>query len=102
VRQATATAPLLPPPRILRTREVAAANAAQLLVIAAAFGFQVLITFHMQRALGYRAAASGLGLVPTAVLIGGGISRLVGQAERPVRPAGSCGQARPNRTRCAT
>jgi EmrB/QacA subfamily drug resistance transporter len=69
VRQATAAAPLLPP-RILAAREVAAANAAQLLVIAAAFGFQVLITLYMQRALGYSAAASGLGLIPTAVLIG--------------------------------
>ena len=53
MRQATATAPLLPP-RILRTREAAAANTAQLLVIAAAFGFRVLITLYMQRALGYR------------------------------------------------
>jgi MFS family permease len=39
-------------------------------VIAAAFGFQVIITLYMQRVLGYGAAASGLGLLPTAVAIG--------------------------------
>jgi MFS family permease len=39
-------------------------------VIAAAFGFQVLITLDMQRVLGYGPAASGLGLLPTAIVIG--------------------------------
>jgi hypothetical protein len=39
-------------------------------VIAAAFGFQVVITLYMQRVLGYGAAASGLGLLPTAAVIG--------------------------------
>jgi MFS family permease len=39
-------------------------------VIAAAFGFQVLITLYMQRVLGYSAEASGLGLIPTAAVIG--------------------------------
>jgi EmrB/QacA subfamily drug resistance transporter len=68
-RQATARTPLLPL-RILSARELAGANLAQLLVIAAAFGFQVMITLYMQRVLGYGAAASGLGLLPTAVVIG--------------------------------
>ena len=68
-RQARARTPLLPL-RVLAVRELAGANLAQLLVIAAAFGFQVMITLYMQRVLGYGAAASGLGLLPTAVVIG--------------------------------
>jgi EmrB/QacA subfamily drug resistance transporter len=68
-RQAAARTPLLPP-RVLRARDLAGANLAQLLVIAAAFGFQVMITLYMQRVLGYGAAASGLGLLPTAAVIG--------------------------------
>jgi len=68
-RQATARTPLLPL-RIFSGRELAGANLAQLLVIAAAFGFQVMITLYMQRVLGYGAAASGLGLLPTAAVIG--------------------------------
>jgi len=79
VRQASAAAPLLPL-RIFRSRAVSGANLAQLLVIAAAFGFQVLITLYLQRVLGFGAAASGLGLLPTAVVIGavslGGSARL--------------------------
>jgi len=78
-REATTTEPLLPL-RILRTRAVSAANSAQLLAIAAAFGFQVLVTLYMQRVLGYGAARSGLGLLPTALVIGavslGGSARL--------------------------
>src|SRR5262245_846911 len=69
VRQASARTPLLPL-RIVSVRNVAGANLAQLLVIAAAFGFQVIITLYMQRILGYGAAASGLGLLPTAAVIG--------------------------------
>jgi hypothetical protein len=79
IRQARAAAPLLPL-RIFRSRAVSGANLAQLLVIAAAFGFQVLITLYMQHVLGYGPAASGLGLLPTAVVIGavslGGSARL--------------------------
>jgi MFS family permease len=51
-------------------RDITGANLAQLLVIAAAFGFQVIITFYMQRVLGYGAAASGLGLPPAAAVTG--------------------------------
>jgi EmrB/QacA subfamily drug resistance transporter len=69
LRQATARTPLLPL-RLFSARELAGANLAQLLVIAAAFGFQVMITLYMQRVLGYGATASGLGLLPTAAVIG--------------------------------
>jgi len=69
VRQAAARTPLLPL-RIFSVRSVTGANLAQLLVIAAAFGFQVVVTLYMQRALGYSAATSGLGLLPTAAVIG--------------------------------
>jgi len=68
-RQATARIPLLPL-RIFSVRNVTGANLAQLLVIAAAFGFQVIVTLYMQRVLGDSAAASGLGLLPTAAVIG--------------------------------
>ncbi len=68
-RQAKTAVPLLPL-RILAARDVSGANLAQLLVIAAAFGFQVLSTLYMQRVLGYRPAAAGLGLFPAAVVIG--------------------------------
>jgi EmrB/QacA subfamily drug resistance transporter len=67
-RQATARAPLLPP-RVLASRVVAGTNVAQLLAIGAAMGFQVIVTLYMQRALGYRPAAAGLGLFPTAAMI---------------------------------
>jgi EmrB/QacA subfamily drug resistance transporter len=69
-RQARAAVPLLPP-RVLAPRAVWGANLAQLLVISAAFGFQVLVTLYMQRVLGFGPAAAGLGLLPTAVVIGG-------------------------------
>jgi EmrB/QacA subfamily drug resistance transporter len=69
IRQATVRTPLLPL-RIFSARNVTGANLAQLLVIAAAFGFQVVVTLYMQRVLGYGAAVSGLGLLPTAAVIG--------------------------------
>ena len=54
-----------------------------MLVIAAAFGFQVLITLYMQQVLGYHPALAGLGLLPTAVVIGlvslGASARLAGR-----------------------
>ena len=67
-RQATARTPLLPP-RVLASRNVIGANLAQLLIIGAAIGFQVTVTLYMQRALGFGAAAAGLGLAPTAAAI---------------------------------
>ena len=68
-RQATARVPLLPL-RIFSVRSVTGANLAQLLVIAAAFGFQVIVTLYLQRVLGDSAAISGLSLLPTAAVIG--------------------------------
>jgi EmrB/QacA subfamily drug resistance transporter len=67
-RQATTRTPLLPP-RVLASRNVVGANLAQLLIIGAAIGFQVTVTLYMQRALGFGAAAAGLGLAPTAAVI---------------------------------
>jgi EmrB/QacA subfamily drug resistance transporter len=66
--QAAGRVPLLPL-RILASRNVAGANLAQLLIIGAAMGFQVIVTLYMQRALGYSPAETGLGLVPTAAVI---------------------------------
>ena len=68
-RQATAARPLLPL-TVFRSPAVSGANLAQALVIAAAFGFQVLIALYFQRVLGYTPAEAGLGLLPTALVIG--------------------------------
>jgi MFS family permease len=68
-RQATAARPLLPL-RIFRSRKVSGANLVQALVVAGAFGFQVLIPLYMQRVLGYGAAKAGLAMLPAAVVIG--------------------------------
>ncbi len=67
-RQATARTPLLPP-RVLASRNVVGAHLAQLLIIGAAMGFQVIVTLYMQRALGFGPAAAGLGLTPAAAAI---------------------------------
>ena len=98
-RQATARTPLLPL-RVFSVRELAGANLAQLLVIAAAFGFQVMITLYLQRVLGYGAAASGLGLLPTAAVIGTvalGLSARIAARVRPARDA--AGRARAHHRR---
>jgi predicted MFS family arabinose efflux permease len=94
VRQAkgTAATPLLPL-RIFSARGVVGANLAQILVIAAAFGFQVLITLYAQRVLGYGPSGAGLGLLPTAIVIAvislGVSARLISRfGERGVLVAG--------------
>ena len=69
VRQATAARPLLRL-TVFRSRAVSGANLAQALVIAAAFGFQVLIALYLQRVLGYTPAEAGLGILPAALVIG--------------------------------
>jgi len=66
--QSAGRMPLLPL-RVLASRNVAGANLAQLLIIGAAMGFQVIVILYMQRALGYSPARAGLGLVPTAAVI---------------------------------
>ncbi|MEU9093317.1 MFS transporter [Streptomyces sp. NPDC048428] len=69
VRQATATAPLLPL-RILRSRSVAGANLVQILMVAALFSFQILVALYLQQVLGYGATATGLAMLPAAAVIG--------------------------------
>src|ERR1700678_4249887 len=66
--EAAGRVPLLPL-RILASRKVAGANLAQLLIIGAAMGFQVIVTLYLQRALGYSPAEAGPGLFPTAAVI---------------------------------
>jgi len=96
-RQATAARPLLAL-RIFSSRSVSGANLAQGLVIAAAFGFQVLIALYLQRVLGYSPAAAGLGLLPTAVVIGTVSLALLRATDRALRrarrPAGRPGPGR--------
>jgi MFS family permease len=69
LRQATADRPLLPL-RIFRSRAVSGANAAQVLMVAAALGFQFVSALYLQQVLGYGAARTGLAVVPVAVGIG--------------------------------
>jgi EmrB/QacA subfamily drug resistance transporter len=68
-RQATAAEPLMPL-RILRSRNVAGANLAQMLALSGMFAFQVLVALHMQKVLGYGALETGLAMLPAAVGIG--------------------------------
>jgi EmrB/QacA subfamily drug resistance transporter len=68
IRQATARTPLLPL-RIFAARNVSGANVVQLLVIAAAMGFQVVVALYMRHVLGFGPAATGLGMFPIAAVI---------------------------------
>ncbi len=67
-REATATNPLLRL-QVLRSRVVSGANVVQMLMVAALFGFQVLIALYLQNVLGYGAARTGLAMLPAAVMI---------------------------------
>ncbi|MFC5825965.1 MFS transporter, partial [Nonomuraea insulae] len=69
VRQATAKAPLMPL-RVLRSRNVAGANLAQMLALSGMFAFQVLVALFMQQVLGYGALDTGLAMLPAALGIG--------------------------------
>jgi EmrB/QacA subfamily drug resistance transporter len=69
LRQATARRPLLPL-RVFRSRNVSGGNLAQALMVAAAIGFQFLISLYLQRVLGYGPIEAGVAVVPTAVVIG--------------------------------
>ncbi|MCX4546141.1 MFS transporter [Streptomyces sp. NBC_01565] len=69
LRQARARNPLMPL-RILRSRTVVGANLVQMLMVAALFSFQVLVALYLQKVLGYGAAATGLAMLPAAVVIG--------------------------------
>jgi predicted MFS family arabinose efflux permease len=68
-RQATTARPLLPL-GVLRSRLVAGANAAHVLLVGAMFGFQFLVTLYFQRVLGYSPAQAGLAVLPVALGIG--------------------------------
>jgi EmrB/QacA subfamily drug resistance transporter len=69
VRQAKAANPLLPL-RVFRSRNVAGANAAQVLMVAGMFGMFFLGTLYMQYVLRYDALRIGLAFLPIAVSIG--------------------------------
>ncbi|MER5885391.1 MFS transporter [Streptomyces sp. NPDC001941] len=69
VRQGRARTPLMPL-RILRSRTVVGANVVQMLMVAALFSFQVLVALYLQKVQGYGAAATGLAMLPAAVVIG--------------------------------
>jgi EmrB/QacA subfamily drug resistance transporter len=69
LRQATARRPLLPL-RVFGSRTVSGGNLAQALMVAAAIGFQFLISLYLQRVLGYGPIETGVAVVPTAVVIG--------------------------------
>jgi EmrB/QacA subfamily drug resistance transporter len=68
VRQARARTPLLPL-RIFASRTMSGANVVQLLVIAAAMGFQVVVALYLQHVLGFGPAATGLEMFPIAAVI---------------------------------
>jgi EmrB/QacA subfamily drug resistance transporter len=68
LRQARAKTPLMPL-RVLRSRQVAGANALQILMIGAMFSFQILIALYMQRVLHYTALQTGLAMLPAALAI---------------------------------
>jgi MFS family permease len=85
--------PPLLPPRVFASRNFTGANLAQLFIIGAAMGFQLIVTLYLQRVLGFRPAAAGLGLFPAAAVIAAvslGLSaRLIGRlGARPVLVAG--------------
>ncbi|GHC74475.1 MFS transporter [Streptomyces cinnamoneus] len=69
LRQAKARTPLMRL-RIFRSRTVVGANLVQMLMVAALFSFQILVALFLQKVLGYGAAATGLAMLPAAVVIG--------------------------------
>ncbi|MFE2166315.1 MFS transporter [Streptomyces sp. NPDC059447] len=69
LRQAKARTPLVPL-RIFRSRTVTGANLVQMMLVAALFSFQILVALYLQKVQGYGAAATGLAMLPAALLIG--------------------------------
>ncbi|MFD0565375.1 MFS transporter [Kitasatospora saccharophila] len=61
---------MLLPPRILARRTTALANLVQLLMLAALFGFQILLALYLQQVQHYGALATGLAMLPAALTIG--------------------------------
>jgi len=68
-REATARNPLVPL-RIFRSRNVAAANAIQVLSVAGMFGMFFLGALYLRRVLGYDALQIGLAFLPVTVTMG--------------------------------
>ncbi|WP_425268810.1 MFS transporter [Kitasatospora cheerisanensis] len=69
LRQTRAAVPLLPL-RILARRTTALANLVQILLLAAMFGFQVLVALYLQNVQHYGPLATGLAMLPAALTIG--------------------------------
>jgi EmrB/QacA subfamily drug resistance transporter len=69
LREATATNPLVPL-RIFRSRNVAGANAIQVLSVAGMFGMFFLGALYLRRVLGYDALQIGLAFLPVTIAMG--------------------------------
>jgi EmrB/QacA subfamily drug resistance transporter len=69
VREATARNPLMPL-GVLRSRNLAGANAIQALMVAGMFGMFFLGALYLQRVLGYDALEIGLAYLPLTLVIG--------------------------------
>ncbi|GIE84868.1 MFS transporter [Actinoplanes regularis] len=69
VRQGRAPVPLVPL-RLLRRPWLLAANAAVVLILAAGMGFQFVNTLYLQRVMGFDTLRTGLGFLPTPIVIG--------------------------------
>ncbi|MFF8092632.1 MFS transporter [Streptomyces sp. NPDC016675] len=69
VRQARAALPLLRL-RLFRSRLLTGANAVQVLMVAAMYGFQFIGALYLQRVLGYGELATGTAFLPAPVAIG--------------------------------
>ena len=68
-RESSAADPLIPL-RIFRSRNVAGANAVQLLMVSSLFGMFFLGVLFMQRVLGYSAIGTGVAFLPVSLGIG--------------------------------
>ncbi|CAI7973514.1 Drug resistance transporter, EmrB/QacA family [Frankia sp. Hr75.2] len=68
VRQATATAPLVPP-RIVRSPDILGANSAQVLMIAGTFAFNFLGALFLQQILGYSPVRASFAFLPIALIL---------------------------------
>jgi EmrB/QacA subfamily drug resistance transporter len=69
VRESRTPNPLVPL-RIFRSRQIAGANAVQVLTVAGLFGMFFLGVLYLQRVLGYDALETGLAFLPVSALIG--------------------------------
>ena len=75
------------PLRLFRSRNVAGANVLQALLVAGMFGMFFLGALYLQRVLGYSALEVGLAFLPTTVVMGDALARLLGKTDHALRPA---------------